>query len=158
MEKLNSILDETLKIAEKTMQTEGFVNPKVIVFYRDEQNELSTYMVDLAPQSYFDDREGIMKKVGLFLAKQKGKGIRSFDTLIYVGESNITIGNETKQAILATALTEKGESATKVKEIQKYIMFEHPEKQFFNLQDLKLAGLKYKSPVLSTLLTSLNSK
>lgn len=158
MDKLETILKETLKIAEKSMQKEGFVNPKVILFYRDDQNQLGTYMVDLAPQNYFDNREDIMKQVGTFLATQKGKGINSFDTLIYVGETKVTIDGSLKETIMATALNEKGETKTLFREIQRYLVFEHPEKSFFNLAPLEIKGLKNKSTLLTTLLTSFNQK
>lgn len=158
MDKLETIVHETLKIAEKAMQNEGFANPKVIVFYRDEHNDLGTYMVDLAPQSYFDNREDIMKQIGTFLASQKGKGILSFDTLIHFGEAKLTIDGVEKEVIMATALNDKNESLTRFREKQVYLNLDHPERPLFNLAPLDVPGLKQKSPLLVTLLNSFNQK
>lgn len=138
------------------MQKEGFANPKVIVFYRDEKAELGTYMIDLAPQSYFDDRNAIMQKVGEFLKTKKGKEILSFDTLIQYGEAKVDIDGQQKDVIMAVAQNEKGESVTRFKEIQRYLMLDHPEKQFFNLADLELEGVNYESSTLQELSNSFN--
>ncbi len=156
MDKLETIVQETLKIAEKAMQKEGHVNPKVVLFYRDEDNDLGTYMIDLAPQSYFDNREDIMKQVGTFLGSKKGDGINSFDTLIHFGEAKVTIDGQDKEVIMASALNHKGETLVRFKEIQRYLMLDHPERPFFNLAPLEIKSLKQKSPLLSILLNSFN--
>lgn len=158
MDKLKAICEGAIKIAETSMQKEGFCNPKVVLFYRDDRNELGTYMIDLAPQSYFDSRETIMEKVGTFLATKKEKGVRSFDTLISYGEATATIDGIDTPVIMATAMDDMGKTVSKFKEIQRYILPDHPEKQFFNLNQLDLKGFTYKSKTLETLLTSYNKK
>lgn len=158
MNRLEEIIEATLKIAENAMQKEGFCNPKVVLFYRNDQAELGTYMIDLAYQEYFDARLDIMEKVGKFLATKKGEGIRSFDTLVFYGETGLTIDVETKQTVMATALNEKGESITRIKEIQRYILPDNPERQFFNLNELEIDVKSYKSPILQTLLTNFTQK
>lgn len=159
MEKLETILQGTLDIAEKSMQQDGHVNPKVVIFYRDNNNDLNTYMIDLAPQKFFDDREEIMEKVGTFLREQKVKGeVRSFDTVIHYGEANMLVNGIAKPVIMAAGHDCKKNYASKYKEIQRYIVPEHPEKMFFNLVDLAPVGETYKSPLTKKLLDAFTRK
>lgn len=154
MDRLETIVHESLKIAEKEMQASGHVNPKVVIFYRRENNELGTFMVDLAPQTYFDDRDRIISEVGAYLATKKEDGVRSLDTLIYSGEANMTIDKEHKQVVIASAMDGKGNILTRYKEVQRYMMPDNPEKMFFNLANLELPNFKYTSSLLQNLITS----
>lgn len=151
MDRLIDFVEGTLKIAEDVMQKQGAANPRVAIFCRDQNGELETFMVDLTPQSYFDDRLAIMKTVGEFLAKETEK-IRSIDTICSYGEAMATIDGIDKPVLMASGLDSKGNSITKYKEIQKYILPDSPERQFFSLQDLELKGVKYEPIALITLL------
>lgn len=143
------VTNETLKLAEKIMQTDGFANPKVVLFYRDNDQDIQSIMIDLAPQKYFDDRMHIMEQVGSYLKKEN---IPNIDLVVYFGEANLTIDSQMKHIVMATGINDKGETMTLAKEIQRYILPEHPEKSMFNLIPTELIGLKYQSPVLKTLM------
>lgn len=156
MDKLNTIIERTLQIAEKSMKDVGFANPKVVVFYRDTNNELGTYMIDLAPQKYFDGRVEIMSQVGTTFKKlsQEGKGIRSIDIAVAYGEAHLRVEGKMHNVIMASALDSQGQTCTRFKEIRNYMVPEHPEKQFFELHDLEVKALKYTSPTLYELFTN----
>jgi hypothetical protein len=153
MDKLNTVVEETLKIAEKGMQEAGHSNPKVVIFYRNPINELETYMIDLAPKKYFDTREEVLSQVGVTLNKmaKTGKIVRNVDIAVAYGEAFITIGGAKTKVLMASGQDSKNNTVTRFKEIRQYLMPEHPEKQFFDLQDFEVKGLKYKSPVLTKL-------
>lgn len=153
MDKLNDIVEKSLALAEKAMQAEGSIRPKVVIFFRDLNNDLGTYMVDLAPQKYFDSRLDIMEKVGKTLKKfqKENKGIRTIDIGVAYGEATVTIEGKSKPVVMASALDSKGNTVTRFKEVRHYMMSGHPEKTFFELQDLEIKGLKYKSPSLTQL-------
>lgn len=158
MDKLNTIVEKTLQIAEKSMKDVGHSNPKVVVFYRDMNNELGTYMIDLSPQKYFDGRLEIMNQVGTTFKKfkQESKGIRAIDIAVAYGEAHLTVNGSMHNVLMASALDDKNQSCTRFREIRNYMMPDHPEKQFFELQDFEIKGLKYTSPTLKELFTNFN--